>query len=92
MPLYHFATNNLPADTIAPEMSDTNTAKCLKADGADVDDGFVDEARIGTYLSYLNMSGFLDEPTLEGKDIPDTTFSWKQKLALRMVGGRGTLR
>jgi L-aminoadipate-semialdehyde dehydrogenase len=92
MPLYHFATSDLPADTIAPEMSDTNTEKSLLDDGADPNDGFVDEKRIGIYLSYLNMSGFLDEPTLEGKDIPDTIFSWRQKVALKMVGGRGALR
>ncbi|PQE26209.1 L-aminoadipate-semialdehyde dehydrogenase large subunit protein [Rutstroemia sp. NJR-2017a BBW] len=32
MPLYHFATTALPADTIAPEMSDTNAATALKSD------------------------------------------------------------
>jgi hypothetical protein len=32
MPLYHFATTDLPADTIAPEMDDRNAATALRSD------------------------------------------------------------
>ena len=32
MPLYHFATTDLPADTVVPEMDDINAAAALKPD------------------------------------------------------------
>lgn len=34
MPLYHFTTTDLPAETMAPEMSDVNVAKALRNDAA----------------------------------------------------------
>jgi L-aminoadipate-semialdehyde dehydrogenase len=43
MPLYHFATTDLPGDTIAPEIDGRNTAAFLRADapftGEDVSAG-----------------------------------------------------
>jgi L-aminoadipate-semialdehyde dehydrogenase len=36
MPLYHFATTDLPADTIAPEMDDRNAATALRSDEDDI--------------------------------------------------------
>jgi L-aminoadipate-semialdehyde dehydrogenase len=97
MPLYHFATTDLPADTIAPEMSDVNAAKVLKADaeltGEDHSAGAgVTEETMGTCLSYLIGIGFLPAPTGKGtKALPQITISPEQKIALMRVGGRGAL-
>jgi L-2-aminoadipate reductase len=97
MPLYHFATTDLPADTIAPEMSDVNAATALKLDaqftGEDLSaGGFVDEEIMGKYLSYLAGIGFLQLPSGKGtRSIPEATINKEQKAALLRVGGRGAL-
>jgi L-aminoadipate-semialdehyde dehydrogenase len=97
MPLYHFATTDLPGDTIAPEMDDTNAATALRADQAFTGEdlsagGAVDEEIMGRYLSYLLGVGFLEAPTGPGKErIPELTISAAQKAALLRVGGRGAL-
>ena len=102
MPLYHFATTDLPGDTIAPEMSDTNATAALKADiqftGEDLSaGGFVDEEILGRYLSYLAGIGFLKLPEEKGgkreggKKIPEVVITEKQREALLRVGGRGAL-
>ncbi|KAN0112598.1 large subunit of L-aminoadipate-semialdehyde dehydrogenase [Hyaloscypha variabilis] len=97
MPLYHFATTDLPGDTVAPEMSDVNAAASLKADaqftGEDLSaGGFVDEEIMGRYLSYLAAIGFLQLPSGKGKkSLPEAKISLEQKSALLSVGGRGAL-
>jgi L-2-aminoadipate reductase len=97
MPLYHFATTDLPGDTIAPEMSDVNAAVSLKLDaqftGEDLSaGGFVDEEIMGRYLSYLATIGFLHLPASTGKkSLPEAKISPEQKSALLSVGGRGAL-
>ena len=97
MPLYHFATTDLPGDTIAPEMSDIQAAQVLKADaeftGEDLSAGAgVTEEIMGTYISYLIGIGFLSAPTGKGtKALPAITISPEQKIALMRVGGRGAL-
>lgn len=97
MPLYHFATNDLPADTVAPELSDVNAATSLKSDkeftGEDLSaGGFVDEEIMGRYLSYLAGIGFLGLPSGKGaKALPENKISAEQKVALLRVGGRGAL-
>lgn len=97
MPLYHFATTDLPADTIAPEMDDTNAAAALRSDkvftGEDLSaGGYVDEMIMGRYLSYLAGVGFLSLPEGQGKEkLPQSNISPEQKIALLRVGGRGAL-
>lgn len=97
MPLYHFATTDLPADTIAPELSDTNASLALKSDAVFTDEdfsagGYVDEDIMGKYLSYLAGIGFLSLPTGKGKKgLPETKITAEQKVALLRVGGRGAL-
>lgn len=97
MPLYHFATTDLPADTIAPEMSDINTAKALKSDAAFTGEdlsagGFVDEEIMGKYLAYLVGIGFIPPPQGQGKKaLPKLEVGEEQKAALLRVGGRGAL-
>jgi L-aminoadipate-semialdehyde dehydrogenase len=97
MPLYHFATTDLPGDTVAPEMSDINAAASLKSDaqftGEDLSaGGAVDEEIMGRYLSYLAAIGFLPLPSGKGKKtLPEAKISPEQKSALLSVGGRGAL-
>jgi L-aminoadipate-semialdehyde dehydrogenase len=97
MPLYHFATTDLPADTIAPEMDDRNAAAALRADsaftGEDVSAGSGPNVEIlGNYLAYLAGIGFLPGPTGQGeRALPDLKSSEEQKAALLRVGGRGAL-
>ncbi|KAH8601045.1 L-aminoadipate-semialdehyde dehydrogenase large subunit [Bisporella sp. PMI_857] len=97
MPLYHFATTDLPGDTIAPEMDDVNAAAALRSDkkltGEDLSSGgAVNEAIMGKYLSYLTGIGFVSLPEGKGKeDLPNSNISAEQKAALLRVGGRGAL-
>lgn len=97
MSLYHFATTDLPGDTIAPELEDSNAAMALRADKAFTGEdlsagGFVDEEIMGRYISYLAGVGFLEQPQGLGKErLPDVQISQSQKDALLRVGGRGAL-
>ncbi|KAL2073581.1 hypothetical protein VTL71DRAFT_10907 [Oculimacula yallundae] len=97
MPLYHFATTDLPGDTIAPEMDDANATASLKSDiqftKQDVSaGGFVDEEIMGRYLAYLVGIGFVIKPTKDGKkSLPNVNIGEEQKAALLRVGGRGAL-
>lgn len=97
MPLYHFATTSLPADTVAPEMDDVNAAAALKSDaeftGQDLSaGGYVDEEIMGQYLAYLLGIGFMPAPSGSGKkSLPAIKISPEQKIALMRVGGRGAL-
>lgn len=88
-------TADLPTNTRAPELDDTNAATALRADakwsGKDVSQGSaVTEELIGLYLSYLINVGFLSTPTMAGeKPLPKGSISDSQKAALGAVGGRG---
>lgn len=97
MPLYHFATTDLPADTIAPEMSDVNAAAALRSDAAFTGEDFSagsgpNTQILGNYLAYLSGIGFLPSPKGKGEvELPNITIGEEQKAALLMVGGRGAL-
>ncbi|KAI9870865.1 MAG: large subunit of alpha-aminoadipate reductase [Pleopsidium flavum] len=96
MPLYHFVTGDLPQNTRAPELDDTNAAAVLRADakwsGEDVSDGSgVTEDLLGIYLSYLVAIGFMPppQPAGEAKPLPQIALAKEQQEALNKVGGRG---
>ena len=97
MALFHFATSDLPNDTIAPELDDRNGAKSLQLDaeftGQDLSKGSgVSEEIMGNYLAYLIGVGFLPSPPAAGKrSIPTSHINDAQKEALLRVGGRGAL-
>ncbi|RMD41769.1 hypothetical protein DV735_g3373, partial [Chaetothyriales sp. CBS 134920] len=104
MPLFTFVANDLPSNTRAPELDDSNTEAALYADsnwtGEDVSAGSgVTKNTIGLYLAYLVATGFLTPPTLktqEGSDqpvkaLPTVHVSPEQTKALASVGGRGGL-
>ncbi|KAI5300585.1 large subunit of alpha-aminoadipate reductase [Ascosphaera pollenicola] len=95
MPLYHFVTADLPANTRAPELDDTNAAAALRADAVwsqrDTSKGAgVNEDIMGVYLSYLVSIGYLPAPTSKGvRELPKSQTTEAQKNALAEVGGRG---
>ena len=96
MPLYHFVTGDLPQNTKAPELDDSNAATALRDDaqwtGEDVSKGSgVTEELVGVYLSYLVAIGFMPAPkgTGEAKSLPPLHLSKEQLEALSKVGGRG---
>ncbi len=102
MPLFTFVANDLPSNTRAPELDDSNAEAALYVDsewtGEDVSAGSgVTKDTIGRYLSYLVATGFLPSPRLETaqdtgrpvKALPKVAVSDMQKKALQSVGGRG---
>lgn len=95
LPLFHFVTGNLPADTIAPELDDAQAAAALRVDakwtGEDVSAGSaVTVETMGAYLAYLVEVGFLPSPTKTGeRALPVCELSAAQKEALGKIGGRG---
>lgn len=96
-PLLHFVLDNLPQDTKAPELDDSNARKSLKLDSKftneDVSEGKgVTLEQMGIYISYLIAIGFLPAPPQKGKlAIPKVEIS-KEVLALieSGAGGRGS--
>ncbi|OAG38875.1 hypothetical protein AYO21_06906 [Fonsecaea monophora] len=101
MPLFTFVANDLPSNTRAPELDDSNAEKALYADEKwtreDVSAGSgVTKREIGLYLAYLVQIGFLPPPNAgrdqDGvKSLPEVTVSDIQRKALSSVGGRGGL-
>lgn len=102
MPLFTFVANDLPSNTRAPELDDSNAEAALYADqdwtGEDVSAGSgVTKNTIGLYLSYLVATGFLPPPTREKaedtelpvKKLPRVNVGEAQMKALKSVGGRG---
>ncbi|EXJ64602.1 L-aminoadipate-semialdehyde dehydrogenase [Cladophialophora yegresii CBS 114405] len=100
MPLFTFVANDLPSDTRAPELDDTNAERALYEDakwtGEDVSTGAgVTKREVGLYLAYLVEIGFLPRPGAQGdagvKTLPQVKVSEEQRQAMKAVGGRGGL-
>ena len=102
MSLFTFVVNDLPSNTRAPELDDTNAEAVLYDDskwtGEDVSEGSaVTKNTIGLYLAYLVSIGFLPRPDLDKhingitKALPRVKVTEDQKSHLVNVGGRGTL-
>ncbi|CUM47015.1 uncharacterized protein AC631_02948 [Debaryomyces fabryi] len=95
-PLLHFVLDNLPQNTKAPELDDSNAAKALKSDekwsGVDVSGGKgIDVKQMGVYISYLVKVGFLPKPTKKGLPLPEVDISDETvKLITSGAGGRGS--
>ncbi|KAK9470543.1 uncharacterized protein V1510DRAFT_422821 [Dipodascopsis tothii] len=94
-PLLHFVLDNLPNNTKAPELDDTNTRAALLTDrawtGEDVSAGKgVGEEVMGIYLAYLVGVGFIEPPPSKGAlPLPAIEIPAGVKEALANVGGRG---
>lgn len=83
-PLLHFVLGDLPNDSRAPELQDSNAVAVLKQDvsingeGIDYSQGLgVSKEILTTYVGYLVKIGFLPSPPVGGK-IPDVAVSARQ--------------
>ncbi|KAM0431871.1 hypothetical protein ACHAPT_005124 [Fusarium lateritium] len=89
LPLFHFVVGNLPANTIAPELDDSNALAALKSydEGNKSQDGkasTLDMQVVGMYLAYLVAVGFLPAPAEKGEyELPKV-----QAIATDNLGGR----
>lgn len=94
LPLYHFVTGDLPADTKAPEMDDTNATEALKKDVAWTNQdwsagGKVTEDTVGVYISYLIELGFMPKPEKKGiKELLASKLTDIMREGMKRVGGR----
>ncbi|CCD22951.1 L-aminoadipate-semialdehyde dehydrogenase NDAI_0A07970 [Naumovozyma dairenensis CBS 421] len=83
-PLLHMVLDNLPENTKAPELDDTNAVTSLRRDiewsGVDRTAGMgATPEQIGIYISFLNIVGFLPAPPRKGKSpLPKVTVSSEQ--------------
>ena len=99
MPLYHFVIGDLPNDTKAPELDDTNAQAALAKDAAWTKQSMdrrcnIDELTIGKYLRYLVDTEFLKAPeggASEAQALPPSALQPGQREALRSLVGRGAL-
>ncbi|CAH6718335.1 L-2-aminoadipate reductase [[Candida] jaroonii] len=91
-PLLHFVLDDLPTNTKAPELDDTNTSKSLDLykTNNETPRG-VERSLMGTYISYLVTIGFLPKPTKEGKPLPKIELSQEtMDLITSGSGGRSS--
>lgn len=94
LPLYHFVTTDLPADTRAPELDDRNAATALKSDVAWTGEdwsagGKVTVETVGVYVSYLVELGFMPKPSGKGEvDLPKLDLSEAVRESMNRIGGR----
>lgn len=94
LPLYHFVTGDLPADTKAPELDDKNAATSLSADAKWTGEdwsagGAVTEKTVGVYISYLIALGFLERPEGQGDlELPALDVNEQIREGMKKVGGR----
>ena len=88
-------TSDLPANTKAPELDDSNAATALRNDakwtGEDLSAGSaVTEESVGVYLAYLIAIGFMPKPESgKGKALPKISLGEPQRKAMGSIGGRG---
>jgi L-aminoadipate-semialdehyde dehydrogenase len=94
LPLYHFVTGDLPADTKAPELDDRNAAEALRKDQAWTGQdwsagGAVTEDTVGVYIGYLIELGFMPKPEKKGvKDMVVGRLTEAMREGMKLVGGR----
>lgn len=81
-PLLHMVLGDLPADSRAPELDDSNAVRLLKLDGA-IEGMGVNAEIIGAYCAYLVKVGFLEG----GSNLPVVEVSAEQEALVR--GGAG---
>jgi len=89
-------TGDLPSSTKAPELDDRTAVEVLKRDqkrtGQDLSGGSaVTVEKVGTYISYLIMRGFMPRPNNKGHlELPVIELGADQlKVLNEQFGGRG---
>ncbi|PKY01910.1 L-aminoadipate-semialdehyde dehydrogenase large subunit [Aspergillus campestris IBT 28561] len=92
LPLFHFVVGDLPSNSLAPELDDTNAETSLRAFGATpekLSDRAVTTEIIGKYLAFLIATGFVPSPSTPGaKAIPEVDTQRLQ--AMGSLGGRSS--
>jgi L-aminoadipate-semialdehyde dehydrogenase len=94
MPLYHYVTGDLPADSKARELDDRNASLALEEDerwtGQDWSaGGAVTLETVGVYLAYLVQLGFMPAPEGKGeKELPRLEVGENVREGMKRVGGR----
>ena len=96
LPLFHYVTGDLPANTIAPELDDTNAEKALQSyqkhvqsHGQPLAESALSTEILGKYLAYLVAIDFLPAPAKTGKcELPGIEGTRDQTLAANHLGGR----
>ena len=99
MPLHELVTRDLPNDTRAPELDDTNAQFVLARDEKWTKQSMkgrsnIDESTIGKYLRYLIDTGFLKAPERGAstpRALPPSMLQPGQREVLRSLVGRGAL-
>jgi L-aminoadipate-semialdehyde dehydrogenase len=66
-PLLHFVLDDLPTNTKAPELNDSNTTALLRSQKDDHPTSTVSEELMGLYLAWLIGAEFLPPPSLAGR-------------------------
>ncbi|CAR24217.1 L-aminoadipate-semialdehyde dehydrogenase [Lachancea thermotolerans CBS 6340] len=96
-PLLHMVLDNLPENTKAPELDDSNAVVSLKKDakiiGEDCSAGKgATPEQIGIYIAFLNKVGFLPPPPQAGDlPLPEIKLSGEQiELVASGAGARGS--
>lgn len=97
-PLLHFVLGDLPEDTKAPELDDSNAIEVLKADkswnsnGEDYSSGKgVTKQVLATYVSYLIQIGFLPKPEASASfTLPKVSVSEESLNLIRSGAGART--
>jgi L-aminoadipate-semialdehyde dehydrogenase len=101
LPLFHFVTGDLPANTVAPELDDRNAAAALRsAGGLSAEEeknplvaGAVTLDVAGRYLAYLVATGFMPAPEGKGeREVPKLELGEEKLAALAALGGRAAAR
>lgn len=91
LPLFHFVTGDLPANTIAPEMDDRQALAAIKLyeQGSSGNDAplTVSVDTIGVYLAYLVAIGFMPAPPTGGQALPHIDMS-RLSAVQDTLGGR----
>jgi L-aminoadipate-semialdehyde dehydrogenase len=96
LPLFHFVVGDLPANTVAPELDDANTAAALRSYGKETGSqgnplaaNAVGVQTLGMYLAYLVAVGFLPAPAEKGEcELPRLDGARLHALAAGGLGGR----
>ncbi|KAL9034362.1 MAG: hypothetical protein Q9214_007078, partial [Letrouitia sp. 1 TL-2023] len=97
MPLLHFVTGDLPSNTVAPDLDDSNTRAALAEDAAgstmSAAEGVTVEL-VGTYLAYLIAIGFMPPPPPSSAHatlhLPKVELSEEQRELVGRIGGRSS--
>lgn len=97
-PLLHFVLGDLPEDTKAPELDDSNAVEVLKTDVAYNPDGNdyssgkgVSKEVLAAYVAYLVKIGFLPAPTGSASfELPDVEVSEESLALIRSGAGART--